>query len=55
MEKFKELSIEEMQEVEGGGPVREWFCEKTREFREWWNSTSEEKIDPCVIEDCKLV
>lgn len=56
MEKFKELSIEEMQEVEGGGPIRDWFCKKTREFVEWWNSSSEEeKVDSCAIQDCVLV
>jgi bacteriocin-like protein len=54
MEKFKELSIEEMQEVDGGGPVREWFCKKTREFVEWWNST-EDEADPCAVQDCVLV
>ncbi|SDC59115.1 bacteriocin-type signal sequence-containing protein [Algoriphagus faecimaris] len=54
MDKFKELSFEEMQEVEGGGPVREWFCKKTREFMEWWNST-EDKVDPCAVQDCILV
>jgi hypothetical protein len=55
MEKFKELSFEEMVNFEGGGPVRKWFCQKTREFMEWWNSSPEEKVDLCSNGECVLV
>jgi bacteriocin-like protein len=55
MDKFKELSFEEMQVVEGGGPVRRWFCQKTREFVEWWNSSDEPVFNSCAEYGCVLV
>ncbi|MCE7054422.1 bacteriocin class II family protein [Algoriphagus sp. AGSA1] len=55
MEKFKELSLEEMQEVDGGGPVRDWFCKTTMKVVEWWNSSDEPVYDPCAEFGCVLV
>jgi len=55
MDKFKELSFEEMQDLHGGGFIREWFCKKTVEFVEWLNSSSEETPDVCANLNCVLV
>jgi len=32
-----------MVEIEGGCPISDWFCQKSQELKDWWNSVRKEK------------